>query len=65
MAGRSTNLNLRIDPSIRDALKIAASRDHRSVSNMIEYIVVQYCQQNGIPIQRQEQEGNTKSPHTN
>jgi hypothetical protein len=54
MAARSTNLNLRIDPAIREALKIAALRDHRSVSNMIEYIVVQYCQKNEIPIPKQE-----------
>ena len=50
MAAKTTNLNLRIDPTIRDALKIAALQDHRSVSNMIEYIVVQYCKKKGIPI---------------
>lgn len=52
MAARSTDLNLRIDLLTRDALKIAALHDHRSVSNMIEYIVVQYCKENGIPISK-------------
>ena len=60
MAARTTNLNLRIDPAIRDALKIAALQDHRSVSNMIEYIVVQYCKKKGIPVAKDISESETE-----
>lgn len=54
MTSRSTNLNLRISPNIREALKLAAQRDHRSVSNMVEYMIVQYCETNGIQIPKAE-----------
>lgn len=47
---KSTNLNLRIAPEVREALRQAAERDHRSISNMLEYLIVQHCQKNDIPI---------------
>jgi hypothetical protein len=49
---KSTNLNLRIAPEVREALRQAAEREHRSVSNMVEYLIVQYCQRNEIPINK-------------
>lgn len=47
---KSTNLNLRIAPEVREALREAAERDHRSISNMIELLIVQHCQRSDIPI---------------
>jgi hypothetical protein len=47
---KSTNLNLRIAPEVREALRQAAEREHRSVSNMVEYLIVQYSKQNNIVI---------------
>jgi hypothetical protein len=47
---KSTNLNLRIAPEVKEALKEAAERDHRSISNMLEYLIVQHCHNNGIEI---------------
>lgn len=49
---KSTNLNLRITPEVREALRQAAEREHRSISNMVEYLIVHYCQTNGIEIQK-------------
>lgn len=49
---KSTNLNLRIAPEVREALRHAAEREHRSVSNMVEYLIVYYCQTNGIEIKK-------------
>jgi len=54
---KSTNLNLRIAPEVREALREAAERDHRSVSNMVEYLIVQYCQRNEIPVQKKSADG--------
>lgn len=51
---KSTNLNLRIAPDVREALREAAERDHRSISNMIELLIVQHCQRNDIPINKQK-----------
>lgn len=51
-SSKSTNLNLRIAPELKEALKEAAERDHRSISNMLEYLIVQHCQKNGIEIMK-------------
>lgn len=52
---KSTNLNLRIAPEVREALRKAAEREHRSVSNMLEYLIVQHCQRVGININKMEE----------
>lgn len=49
---KSTNLNLRIAPEVKEALKEAAERDHRSISNMVEYLIRQHCQRNEIEIKK-------------
>ena len=51
---KSTNLNLRIAPEVREALRKAAEQDHRSISNMVEYLIVQHCQRKESPIVRKE-----------
>ena len=53
---KSTNLNLRIAPEVRTALKEAAEHEHRSISNMVEYLIVQYCKQENIVIGKRESE---------
>ena len=53
---KSTNLNLRITPEVREALRKAAEQDHRSISNMVEYLIVQHCQRLGISIVKKEKE---------
>lgn len=47
---RTAVLNLRIDPVIKDALRIAAAREHRSVANLIEVMVLRHCEQARIRI---------------
>lgn len=51
---KSTNLNLRISPEVREALREAAERDHRSISNMVEYLIVQHCEKSGIEVKRKQ-----------
>lgn len=43
-------LNLRIDPGVKEALRIVAVQQHRSLSNTVEYLVFRYCKENDIPI---------------
>ena len=50
---KTTTLNLRVDPAIKEAIKIAASLDHRSVANMIEMLIRKHCDQEGISIPEQ------------
>lgn len=43
-------LNLRINPAIKQAVKRAAQREHRSVANMVEVLIRRHCDQAGIAI---------------
>ena len=52
---KTATLNLRIDPCIKEAVKEAAYREHRSVANFIEDILIrQYCEDHGITIHEQQ-----------
>jgi len=52
---KTATLNLRINPAVKEAVKEAAYRDHRSVANFIEDILIrQYCETNGIAIPEQQ-----------
>jgi hypothetical protein len=48
-----STLNLRIDPAIKDAVRIAAAKEHRSVANMVEVLIRRHCDQTGITITEQ------------
>jgi hypothetical protein len=51
---KTTTLNLRVNPSIKEAIKTAANIEHRSVANMIELLIRQHCEQEGISIPEQQ-----------
>jgi hypothetical protein len=48
-----STLNLRINPSIKEAVREAALREHRSVANMVEVLIRRHCDQSGITIPEQ------------
>ena len=48
-----STLNLRIDPSVKAAIREAAAREHRSVANMVEVLIRRHCNQAGITIYEQ------------
>ena len=51
--GKTSTLTLRIEPALKEALRIAADRDHRSIANMVEVMIRDYCGRNGIAIPEQ------------
>ncbi|CAN5602958.1 hypothetical protein BH23PSE2_BH23PSE2_03530 [soil metagenome] len=54
MAPRKTStLNLRVDPSLKEAVRVAALQEHRSVANLIELLIRDHCQSAGIAIPEQ------------
>lgn len=53
-AKKTTTLNLRIDVSIKEALKLAADKDHRSITNFVELLVRKHCIETGITIPEQQ-----------
>ena len=54
-ATKTATLNLRIDPVLKEAVRIAAMRDHRSIANLIEILIRQHCEDKGIPIPEQKE----------
>jgi hypothetical protein len=42
---RISTLNLRIHPALKDAVREAAAREHRSVANMVEVLIRRHCDQ--------------------
>ena len=52
-ARKTATLNLRIDPGLKEALRDAADREHRSVANMVEFLIRQHCDTVGIVIPEQ------------
>jgi hypothetical protein len=50
---KTTTLTFRIEPRLKEALRTAADREHRSIANMVEVLIRDYCGRNGITIQEQ------------
>jgi len=57
---KTATLNLRIDPSVKEGIRIAANQEHRSVANMIEMLIRRHCSDSGIriPLQNELFRGN-------
>jgi len=53
LSRKTTTLNLRIDPMVKEAARIAAARDHRSIANFIEVLIRRHCAAAGIPVPEQ------------
>ena len=47
---KTATLTFRIDPGLKDALRTAAKHEHRSIANMVEVLILNYCEQHGIAI---------------
>ncbi|MGL5305908.1 ribbon-helix-helix protein, CopG family [Aeromonas veronii] len=47
---KTATLTFRINPGLKEALRVAAEREHRSISNMVEVLIRDYCEQHNITI---------------
>lgn len=45
---KSETLNLRVSPQLKAALRLAADKERRSMANMVEFLVFQYCQEHNL-----------------
>ncbi len=54
VANKTAALNLRIRPNLKEAIRIAAKKDYRSVANMVETLIIQHCEKVGISIPEQQ-----------
>ena len=54
MATKTETLNLRVEPRIKEALRSIASKEHRTLVNMVEFLIVDYCERTGESIDTQQ-----------
>jgi len=47
---KTATLTFRIDPGLKEALRTAAHQEHRSIANMVEVLIRDYCETNGIAV---------------
>jgi len=50
---KTATLTFRVDPNVKEALRTAAEHEHRSIANMVEVLIRDYCGKNGIKIPQQ------------
>jgi hypothetical protein len=47
---KTATLTFRIEPGLKEALRAAAAREHRSIANMVEVLIRDYCDRTGIRV---------------
>jgi len=47
---KSETITVRIEPAVKVGLKAIAEQERRSLANMIEVMIRDYCERNGITI---------------
>jgi hypothetical protein len=47
---KTSTLTFRIEPGLKDAVRTAAELEHRSIANMIEIMIRDYCVREGVEI---------------
>jgi hypothetical protein len=50
-AGKTHVVSVRVEPHIKAALQAAADKELRSLANMVEIMVLNYCKVNHINVQ--------------
>ncbi|WP_047012756.1 hypothetical protein [Spongiibacter sp. IMCC21906] len=45
---KTESINLRMSPGMKRLLRRAAEKEHRTLSNMLEMLILNYCKKNGI-----------------
>ena len=47
---KTTRLTYHNEPNLKDAVRTAADREHRSIANMFEVMILDYCDRVGAAI---------------
>lgn len=50
---KTATLSFRIEPGLKEALRTAAEQEHRSIANMVEVMIREYCGRVGVEIAEQ------------
>lgn len=52
-AAKTETLTVRVEPAVKAGLKAMAERERRSLANMIEVMIRDYCERNGVTVPEQ------------
>lgn len=47
---KTTAINLRMSPEVKELLRLAAAKEHRTLSNMLECLVLRHCELSGLSL---------------
>jgi hypothetical protein len=47
---KTTTVTLRVTPALKAAAEAAADRDHRSLTGLIEVLILNHCKSQNIPL---------------
>ncbi|GAB6057337.1 hypothetical protein [Desulfonatronum parangueonense] len=53
MAIKTQTVTVRMAPAVKNGLQKAADKEHRSLANMLEVMIRDYCTRNGVVIPEQ------------
>jgi hypothetical protein len=62
---KTATLNLRVDPVVKEAIRDAAERQHRSIANMVEILIRDHCKNEGYPVPQQSSLFGDEDGYTN
>lgn len=51
-------INLRMAPTTKELLRLVAQREHRTLSNMLEFLILEHASKAGITLGRTSSKGN-------
>lgn len=51
---KTATLSFRIEPHLKEMLRTVAEQEHRSIANMVEIMIREYCGQVGVVIAEHE-----------
>jgi hypothetical protein len=51
---KTITLTLRIDPMIKEGLRLLAEKEHRSLTNMVEVMIRDYCELHNVTLPEQQ-----------
>jgi len=52
---KTATVTFRIDPEVKEALQLIAEKEHRSLANMVEVMIRDYCSRSGITLDKKAQ----------
>lgn len=57
MERKTETLNLRVSPEVKQLIRQAAEREHRTLANFIEVLIRKHCEEEGIATKAKQSQG--------